>query len=234
MKECIILAGGLGSRLGDIATNIPKCMVEVAGKPFLSYLFSYLEREKFEHIILSLGHQADIVLNWINSYSETFPFELSYVIEENPLGTGGAMKNALSKSKSDTLFIINGDTMFTMSTDNLKRLHAKKSADISLALKPMKDFDRYGYVTIDESERIVKFHEKSPQNEGLINGGIYILEKSVLSNMTEEVFSFEKDILEKRTTDLSLYGYTEDAYFMDIGTPDDYRKANIDFLNFTK
>ncbi|MDR2950385.1 MAG: nucleotidyltransferase family protein [Prevotella sp.] len=230
MKECIILAGGLGTRLQSVVSNVPKCMAEVAGKPFLSYLFDYLQKNDFDHVILALGYKSEIVLQWLEGV--IYPFSVSYVIEEDPLGTGGAIKLAFGKVQGDKSFVFNGDTFFEIDTDNLLEFHKKKNAVISLALKPMLDFDRYGSVDLDEEQRIIRFNEKQHCKKGLINGGVYIINKELFTRLDlPEKFSFEKDILEAHLLDILVYGCQQDRYFIDIGIPSDFEKANQEFKN---
>lgn len=230
MKECIILAGGLGTRLQSVVSNVPKCMAEVAGKPFLSYLFDYLQKNDFDHVILALGYKSEIVLQWLDGV--IYPFSVSYVIEEDPLGTGGAIKLAFGKVQGDKSFVFNGDTFFEIDTDNLLEFHKKNNAVISLALKPMLDFDRYGSVDLDEEQRIIRFNEKQHCKKGLINGGVYIINKELFARLgLPEKFSFEKDILEAHLLDILVYGCQQDRYFIDIGIPSDFEKANQEFKN---
>lgn len=233
MKEAIILAGGLGTRLQSVVKDIPKCMAEVAGKPFLWYVFRYLHIQGIEHIILSLGYRSQVVTDWLSH--NVFPFTISYVIEKEPLGTGGAIKFAFSKTKTGQAYVVNGDTFFNVDLAKFSDFHLKNQADISLALKPMKDFDRYGSVETDKDGQILQFNEKQFCEKGLINGGIYLINKSVFEKLSfPQKFSFEKDVLEAENTGLKLMGCKSDTYFIDIGIPEDYEKANIDFLNFGK
>ncbi|EGK02706.1 MULTISPECIES: nucleotidyltransferase family protein [Dysgonomonas] len=228
MKECIILAGGFGTRLQSVVSDVPKCMAEVAGKPFLQYLFDYAANEKFDHLILSLGYKSDIVINWLETQNR--PFEISYAVEEYPLGTGGAIKLAFGKVKGEEAFVINGDTFFDIDSGLFLDFHRSHGADLSVALKPMADFDRYGSVELDDNERIVCFNEKQYKKEGLINGGVYIVAKNLFTRLPlPEKFSFEKDIMESHIGDINIYGCSQDNYFIDIGIPSDFEKANVDF-----
>lgn len=228
MKECIILAGGFGTRLQSVVRDVPKCMAEVAGQPFLYHLFNYADKEAFGHVILSLGYKAEVVLEWLEG--KTFPFQISYVIENEPLGTGGAVKLAFGKVFGQSAYVVNGDTFFDINTDTLSDFHTRKNASVSLALKPMTDFDRYGSVELDENERVVRFNEKQYRTEGLINGGVYLIDKSIFSSFDlPEKFSFEKDIMEAHLHDIAIYGQSFDDYFIDIGIPSDFEKANKDF-----
>lgn len=228
MKECIILAGGFGTRLQSVVKDVPKCMAKVAGKPFLAHLFEYLERKQTDHIILSLGYKSEIILEWLKTQKPSF--KISYVIENEPLGTGGAMKLAFEKVMGENAFVINGDTFFDIDMDGLLQFHQTKEADISIALKPMENFDRYGSVELDYKQRIVRFNEKQHCNKGVINGGVYLVNKEVFSKLKlPKTFSFEKDIMETQLQYLKIYGYEQYSYFIDIGIPSDFEKANLDF-----
>jgi D-glycero-alpha-D-manno-heptose 1-phosphate guanylyltransferase len=230
-EECIILAGGKGTRLQSVISEIPKCMADVAGKPFLFYLLKYLEAWNFKHIVLALGYKSNIIEDWL--LSQKFHFEITCVIENKPLGTGGAVKLALSKTISDQSCVMNGDSFFKINIENLFRLNMSERSDISLALKPMKNFVRFGTVMLDESSRIISFREKSFCESGLINGGIYIIKKNALDSFDAEVpFSLETDFLMVNILVKHITGYVEDAYFIDIGIPDDYKQANLDFQKF--
>ncbi|MFV0417113.1 MAG: nucleotidyltransferase family protein [Dysgonomonas sp.] len=230
MKEGIILAGGFGTRLQSVVNDVPKSMAEVAKKPFLEYLFEYATDQEFSHIILSLGYKAEVVIDWLESQQRSF--KISYVIENSPLGTGGAIKYAFGKVADKEAFVINGDTFFDVDTHNLLEFHKTKQADISVALKPMTDFDRYGSVTLNDQQRIISFNEKQYRKEGLINGGIYIVNTELFEKIDlPEKFSFEKDIMESHIHGLGIYGSEQDHYFIDIGIPSDFEKANKDFAN---
>jgi len=228
MKEAIILAGGLGTRLQSVVYDRPKCMAIVADKPFLEYILNYLAKQGFNHVILALGYKSENVLEWISE--KNFPFEISYVIESEPLGTGGAIKLASGKLKSEVYFVMNGDTYFDVDTNSLLNFYRNNNADIVLALKPMSKFDRYGSVDINDNYQIISFNEKKYKDYGLINGGIYVLNKKLFNGSEKSKFSFEKDILENNIEKLNIIGFIQDTYFIDIGIPSDYEKANIDFL----
>lgn len=228
MKECIVLAGGLGTRLQSVVSDVPKCMAEVAGRPFLSYLFDYLAREKFDSIILSLGYKAEVVLDWIKN--NEYPFNISFTVETEPLGTGGAIKLAFQQATANNIFVINGDTFFDVDTENLLAFHTNKQAGLSLALKPMLKFDRYGSVELSLDKRITEFKEKAYCDKGLINGGVYLINSNIFAGKNlPNKFSFEKEIMENGVSELPIYGLEFDNYFIDIGIPFDFEKAKIDF-----
>lgn len=226
--ECIILAGGLGTRLRSVVNDVPKCMASIGIQPFLFYILKTLERNGFSHVILSLGYKHEIILSWISEVN--WHFKISYVIEKEPLGTGGAIKLALAKSERNQVFILNGDTYFDVDYKELYSRHINNNFEMSICLKPMKDFNRYGNVEIDKNSEIVRFNEKAQCGEGLINGGIYLISDPRRLMLYDKCkFSFEKDILEDSHVYDRIFGYITDNYFIDIGIPEDYERAQVDF-----
>ncbi|MDH6306795.1 D-glycero-alpha-D-manno-heptose 1-phosphate guanylyltransferase [Parabacteroides sp. PF5-5] len=224
--EAIILAGGMGTRLRSVVSDIPKCMAPVAGKPFLYYLLATLEKAGFEHIILSLGYKHHDIEDWLDTLS--FSMRISFVVEKEPLGTGGAVKYALSQAEQSDIFILNGDTFLGVDYAGMLELHQQTKALATLALKRMEDFDRYGVVEMDASCQITRFLEKQPCTDGLINGGTYLIRKESLETYPDK-FSLEKDFFEKRVSTDMLAGFSSDGYFIDIGIPEDYIRAQKDF-----
>lgn len=226
-REAIILAGGLGTRLKDEVPDLPKCLAPVAGKPFLDFLIQYLLDQKVDHIIFALGVLHEKVTHHLTQAWPNLKYTIS--IENEPLGTGGAILWATKHVSSDTFFVVNGDTYFDVNLDDLTKTHTETQAKITLALKPMSHFDRYGSVVL-ENQIITHFNEKIYMEYGLINGGIYLLEKAYLTEHAPETkYSFEKAILEPSATQGIVSGCICDAYFIDIGIPEDYQKANQDF-----
>ena len=224
--ECIVLAGGLGTRLREVVEEVPKCLAPVAGKPFLAHVLLYLEAQFVDHVILSLGYQHEQVIEWLRH--KAFTFKLSWVIEKEPRGTGGGIKLALNKSKEQKVFVLNGDTLFRVALRKMESILQEEDKAV-LALKPMKEFSRYGSVTLNEEQQIIAFKEKTFVEEGLINGGIYLLNKSQedFSNFPDK-FSFEQDFLEQQLSAPSLRAYVSDSYFIDIGIPEDYQRAQTE------
>lgn len=226
--ECIVLAGGLGTRLQGIIGAMPKCMATVAGQPFLFHLFQYLESQNCNRVILSLGYKHEIVENWL--IATDWEFEIEIVIETEPLGTGGGISLAMKHAKSENVFIINGDTLFRIDLKTMLDFHKNKNAAASLALKQLNNFERYGVVKIDKNECVQSFEEKTFTEEGLINGGIYILNRDTfLSKQFPEKYSFEKEYLEQYVVEQKFYGFIAETYFIDIGVPEDYNQAQKDF-----
>lgn len=225
--ECIVLAGGLGTRLQSVVQDVPKCMAPVNGHPFLHYIFNYLEQQHCSRVILSLGYKHETVTEWLQSQHRNFAVD--YVIEHEPLGTGGGIQLAMQKATKQNVVVLNGDTMFNVPLNEMMQFHLEMKAATTVALKPMQNFDRYGVVKTDSDNRIVAFEEKKYQAEGLINGGIYIINiDSLASKNLPGKFSFEKDYFEAFVEEGNMYGFVSDGYFIDIGIPSDYEQAQKD------
>jgi len=227
IKEAIILAGGLGTRLRDAVPGLPKCMAPVNGKPFLSYLVDYLQKEGIEQFIFSLGYRYEMIESLLR---QQYP-SLSYqsVVEDEPLGTGGAIKLACKAATDKTVLVVNGDTFFKINLGKLSGFHHMCGAHCTLSLKPMKQFDRYGVVELNTDYSISNFREKQYYESGLINGGIYALHAvKFLAEELPDKFSFEKDYLEKFYTSRRMFGVVQDEYFIDIGIPEDFQRAQTE------
>jgi D-glycero-alpha-D-manno-heptose 1-phosphate guanylyltransferase len=221
--EAIILAGGLGMRLRDAVPDLPKPMAPVNGKPFLWYLLEWLTEYPLSKLILSIGYKSEIIMDCFGNSFLGVPVE--YVIEEEPLGTGGGIIRACEKISDPDFLVINGDTYFPIDLNKLCSFHTIHEGYITIALKRMKDFSRYGSVECSGG-KIIQFHEKKNCRDGLINGGIYAINRNkILSQHLPEVFSFEKDILEKNGGTGELRGVVFDEPFLDIGIPEEYQKA---------
>jgi D-glycero-alpha-D-manno-heptose 1-phosphate guanylyltransferase len=223
-KEAIILAGGLGTRLRSTVPDLPKCMAPVAGRPFLSYVIDYLRMQGIERFIFSLGYRWGLIEEFLQKECPTLDY--TSIIEEEPLGTGGGIRLAIEKAISNNVLVANGDTLFKIQSKELFQTHIDNGSECTLALKAMHDFDRYGVVEKNDNGRILSFKEKQFYPSGLINGGIYILNKErFLARQLPQKFSFEKDYLEPFCTEAPFYGSVQEGYFIDIGIPEDYQRA---------
>ena len=216
--EAVILAGGLGTRLRGVIGEIPKCMAPVDGKPFLQYQLEWLSRFDVRHVVFSVGYLREQVMDFVQG--REWPFAVSFAIEKEPLGTGGGIRLALQKCREKQVFVLNGDTFYNV---DLNALHF--TAPVTLALKPMRDFDRYGAVDWD-GDLVTGFREKQPCAEGLINGGVYAIDRSQLDmSLFPKNYSFERDVLEPLVDYGLVAGEVQDGYFIDIGIPEDYARA---------
>lgn len=226
ISEAIILAGGLGTRLRSAVPELPKCMAPVAGKPFIAYVIDHFRGQGVNKFIFALGYKSEAFIDFLSQQSG-ISYQLS--IEDEPLGTGGAIRKACGLATQENVFATNGDTLFRADLPALAAYHLEKQADCTLSLKPMQDFDRYGVVKLAEDGKVVSFQEKQHYAEGTINAGLYAINvASLLQAGLPEKCSFEKDFLEKYYTGGRIFGLVQDAYFIDIGIPEDYQKAAQD------
>jgi len=223
--NALILAGGLGTRLKSISGNLPKALIPIDGKPFVDFQMELLISQGVEKFVFALGYKAEQLINHLEKkYNNVY-----FSVENKPLGTGGAIKNALNNFSylfNDKFIVINGDTLVDFSLSDLTILHGKNSNDITLLLVEVSDVSRYGAVRL-QATRVTGFNEKNCRGRGLINGGVYLISPSVITKMKYTgAFSFEKEIL----PDLSTYRVgglpLMDKKFIDIGTPESYSELD--------
>lgn len=231
-RECVILAGGLGTRLRGVIRDVPKPMAPVNGKPFLYYVLRWLVNYRADKIVISGGYKSESITEYFGNTFSGIP--IIYAIEEKPLGTGGAVKFAIRETTGTNILILNGDTYFPVNIDRLWQTHTDNNFRFTIALKRMYRFSRYGSVKL-EGDTITKFNEKQYCEEGLINGGIYLINRYFIQSLEmPEVFSLEKDVLLKKSAEGVLKGIEFEDAFIDIGIPEDYTRAksllkDIDF-----
>jgi len=227
MKEAIILAGGLGTRLRAAVPDLPKCMAPVAGRPFLSYIIDYYQQQGLSKFIFALGYKSEHFEEFLQSRLPASAYALS--VESEPLGTGGAIRLACGLARERDVLVLNGDTFFGVHPEALHAFHREHEAHCTLCLKPMENFDRYGVVYLEGDGRVSHFREKQFYQQGLINGGVYALNvEGFLEEELPEKFSFEKDYLERFYKERRLFGLEQQGYFIDIGIPEDYERAQTE------
>ena len=234
ITEAIVLAGGFGTRLKEAVPDLPKCMAPIQGRPFIHYLLDHYISKGISRFILSLGYRADIIQQYC---SEQYPsLNIEFIIEPEPLGTGGAIALCCMHARSKDILVLNGDTFYNIDLDSFSNSHHNAARECTIALKPMKHFDRYGVVQLDEKGIVRSFFEKKFYEEGLINGGIYAIQvANFLKHEMPKKFSFEKDYLEQFYSNGIIAGSIQDGYFIDIGIPSDYERAQIELpLEFRK
>lgn len=223
--EAIVLAGGLGTRLRAVLPDLPKPLAPVQGKPFLSYLLQYLAGQGIQRVILSLGYGAAPILDWLTRY--TWDMEVVPVVEQQPLGTGGALAYAWEMATADRVFFLNGDTFFPIRMRDFATFHEVAGTPVSVALAHVAPADRYGLVEV-EGGRVRAFREKAPAPEGWIYGGIALVEADWWEAQPwEKVFSWEA-YLTQAVPVLPVGAYQAHGVpFIDIGVPQDYERAQI-------
>ena len=233
--QAIILAGGFGTRLQSVVKDLPKPMADIDGMPFLCYLFLYLKKHNITNVILSVYYLNETIINFFgDSY---LGINIKYAIEEEPLGTGGAILNSLKYiNQSKQVIILNGDTFLQIDYQELVNFHNKNNSDLTIVLRDIEDASRYGCVEINDDNQVINFTEKNIEKKsGLINGGIYILNPQIYFNYNLSTkFSFEQDFLSKFINSIKPYAFISNDYFIDIGIPEDYQKAQIEIPRILK
>ena len=221
IREAIVLAGGLGTRLRSEIGEFPKPLAPINGEPFLTHVFTYLQKNGINKVVLSVGYKWELIeAKYGNQWND---ISIKYAVENQRLGTGGAIKLAMNQIESADFYVLNGDTLFDVNLLTLEAFHFKTKAQCSLGLKELKNVDRYGCVDVD-GDKIISFQEKEFRKETIINGGIYCVNKSITNEFPQEdVFSFESNYLEANTLNKSIYGCIFNEYFIDIGIPEDYK-----------
>lgn len=224
MNEVIILAGGKGTRLQEVVSDLPKPMAPINGRPFLSYVLDDIYKQGCRRVVLSTGYMHETIeAHYGNKYNGDM--EIVYSVETSPLGTGGAVKQALEMIQAEQCIVMNGDTFFNVDIGELLNKHQNWNADLTIALKEMHDFDRYGTVKTDGA-KVLAFQEKTKVDKGYINGGVYAISKTIFERIpTPVAFSFEVDFISAYFNELNIMAVPFEGYFIDIGIPHDYYKA---------
>ncbi len=230
ITTAIVLAGGFGTRLQSVVSDVPKPMAPVAGKPFLDYLLRYLKSYDIKEVVLSVGHLAERVSEYFGEEFEGM--SIAYAHELEPLGTGGAIRFAFSKTKAEEAIVLNGDTFFDIDLQQVFTRHQQHSAPGLMVLRAMPKPDRFGTVITDSDGYVSSFREKQEGLEsGMINAGVYVLHRQMLNRSElSEKFSIEQDYFQRFVREGILAGLEAEGYFIDIGIPEEYDRAQRDFL----
>lgn len=225
VTEAIILAGGLGTRLRTLVPNLPKPMAPVSGRPFLEYNLDLLSRQGIRRVFLSVGYGRRVIMECFGSSYRGM--KIDYVIEDEPLGTGGALRESLWHARTNPVVVMNGDTFLEFDLAGLEDFHTRRRSPLTLTLKHLPETGRYGRVVV-EGEKVKSFEEKASGGEGLINAGVYMIDRRTgwLLGDYGRRFSLEDDFLVHMTDD--AYAYLVDGYFIDIGVPEDYLRAQTE------
>lgn len=224
----VILAGGMGTRLREVVADRPKVMAEVNNRPFITYLLDQLAATGVTNVVLCTGYLADQVSTVLGDCYRGM--QLCYSVEPSPLGTGGAIRQALPLFSSFPILVLNGDSYFDLNLLSFASKHRESGATASLALVTVADVSRYGAVDITDDHAITRFEEKGNQKgTGLINAGIYLLEQAAVEAMPpDSAVSIERELL-PALIGRGLYGFPQSGKFLDIGLPADYRDADSFF-----
>lgn len=233
--KAVVMAGGIGSRLRPLTIGRPKPMVPFLGKPVLAHILNLLKEHHIYEVVLTVRYLAEQIQDYFGDGSH-LGMQLSYALEERPLGTAGSVKNAQPYLEgSKTILVMSGDIITDIDLANLLLFHRQKRALASLALKQISNPRQYGLVTTDRHGRVSNYVEK-PNDDlavpGLINTGIYVLETKLLDLLEPGVaYDFSYDLFPRLLTQRArLYGWATDNYWCDVGTLQSYMKATADGL----
>jgi len=223
--KVLILAGGFGTRLKNIINDKPKPMAPINNIPFLEYQILQLKRYNLPNIVLCIGYLGDKIREYFGDGSK-WNVNILYSHEKEPMGTGGALKNAEALISEDNFLAMNGDSFFDINLTELISLHIEKKALCTIALLKIENTKRYGTVQINGENKIKFFREKDETSKsGLINGGIYVFNKQIFKSIPENrKVSLEKEIF-PNIIGREIYGLVADDFFIDIGTPEEYEKV---------
>jgi len=228
--EAIVLAGGFGTRLASRLQGLPKPMAPVAGRPFLEILLTQLRRSGCARVLLSVGYQHQVIQEHFGAAFDGM--KVDYVVENAPLGTGGAIRLALAQAKEESVLVLNGDTFLDADYAAMMRFHADEGAEVTLAVVHRDDVNRYGRVTL-EGRCVVGFEEKGRIGSGFISAGTYVLAHNLAwPPALPEKFSIERDFFAPEVASLRPAAYEVDGYFLDIGIPEDYDHAQTELAGF--
>lgn len=226
-----ILAGGFGTRLQSVGKEKPKVLAEVRKHPFLEYLLNQLHNANFKNIVLCTGYLSEQVKQ---TFGEKYKnLHLFYSVEQLPLGTGGSLRKALPLLNSETIAVMNGDSFCEINFTKFWDFHLRKTSKVSLALTVVPDASRYGKVKLLRDDSIIGFQEKKERSgAGLINAGIYLINKSFITEIPQgREISIEKDVF-RSWIGKGFYGYKGNNNFIDVGTPEDYAYAEQFFAQY--
>lgn len=224
--EAIVLAGGLGTRLRPAVANVPKPLALVAGRPFLAWQLDFLVAQGVRRVLLATGYRADLIRDTLGT--KWGDMSLEYVAEPEPLGTGGALRNALPRMSDPSVLVLNGDTYVAVDLAGMMAAHKALGASVSVAVCHVPDAARFGRVEI-EAGRVTGFSASGSTGPGLINAGVYVVARQLLVNSRDGAFSFEREFLEPRIATLRPAAFLSDGPFIDIGTPQDFARAQSMF-----
>ncbi len=230
--QAVILVGGEGTRLRPITSRVPKPVAPVVERPFVAYILDNLARHGVRRAIFSTGFLAAAIEAEIGDGS-AYGIEVDYAVEDEPLGTAGAIANCERVLDDGPFFVFNGDVLSDVDLTALAQVHRQKGGMGTIYLTPVEDPRRYGLVELREDGSVVNFLEKPGDWEGmaLINAGVYVLEPEVLEMVPRgRLFSIERGVFPKLARTGSLYGYVDRGYWRDIGTPHSYLQAHFDIL----
>lgn len=232
--KALILAGGRGTRLRPLTYRIPKPIIPVVNKPLLAHQIELLKRAGLTEIILAVHYQAEQIKKVLGG-GEGLGVKLIYSIEEKPMGTAGAVKNARKFFDDEVLVVFNGDVITQIDLREVLNFYHQKKARVVIVLTPVADPSHYGLVITDKENRVEKFLEKPSRDQittNNINAGIYILDPKVFDCWTESAeFSFERELFPRLLAKgVPFLAYLNQGYWLDLGSPQKFLEAHFDIM----
>jgi len=226
-QELIILCGGSGTRLRPVLVETPKILAPVGDKTFLDYLLHYVQSIGIDRFLFCTGHLGHMIKDYIQAnHSE---LQALFIQEEEPLGTGGAIQNALPYCSENHVLVTNGDTLHICTLNRLWETHLDAEAVCTMQSAYVDDVTRYGTVSWNDHNQVISFHEKGQKGAGWINAGTYLLDKEkFLKRKLPVHFSFENEFLPDLVSEKSLWITRQTGYFIDIGIPEDLHRSKTE------
>lgn len=228
--KAIILAGGLGTRLRPLTNEIPKPLLPIKGLPIIEHAINNFKKHGIFDIVLSVGYKADKIKEYFGQ-GEKNGVNLSYSLEDSPLGTGGAIKKA-SLGWTDTFVVINGDNLADFDWSEILKTHQDKTSKLTIVLYPVEDVTKFGIAKLVDG-RILEFVEKPSKEQApsnLNNAGAYVFEPGVLDILPEGVSSLERDCFEKLAVSGVVFGHTHTSQWFPTDDLERYNKADSEFV----
>jgi D-glycero-alpha-D-manno-heptose 1-phosphate guanylyltransferase len=229
---CLILVGGLGTRLRPLISDLPKPMAPIGGKPFLEYLVLWVGHSGFHRVVLCTGYSAERIEEYFGR-GDGFGVDIAYSVESKPLGTWGAIRQAMDCFPGDHFLVLNGDSFLQVELQALLDFHLRKQGLATIAVLGVPDSSRFGSIRLFPDGHITEFSEKVTDGPALINGGIYCLSREILDVAPEAAVSLEKEVF-PAVISHGVYGMTVQGYFVDIGIPEEYLRLAGDAENWMK
>ena len=224
--KAVILAGGKGTRLKPYTTVFPKPLMPLGDKPILEIVVRQLKSHGFDEAIITVGHLAELIMTFFGDGSKV-GVKIKYSIEDKPLGTAGGL-GLIKKALNETFLMMNGDVLTTLDFSHLVNYHKRNGAIATIALKKREVKIDFGVVEIDDGNSIVGYTEK-PRIDYLVSMGVYVFDPSVLEYIRPNEYLDFPDLIKKLISNgETVKGYTYDGYWLDIGRPDDYERANME------
>jgi NDP-sugar pyrophosphorylase family protein len=223
---CLLLVGGLGTRLRPVLNDLPKPMAPIVGRPFLEYLVRWLGRVGVVQVILCAGYRSEKIQEYFQN-GDSFGVRITYSLEDELLGTWGAIRQAAENLRSPNFLVLNGDSWLQVDLEKLVKFHVRTGGIATIAAADVRNATRFGSIQTDACGRIMQFAEKQTRGSGFVNGGIYVFSRAALACTPAKEGSLEREIFPLLVS-RGLYAMSVSGYFIDIGVPEEYKRLQND------